>query len=64
MRYYMTENKICEKCKKTIVYKIETLPCKMEDKRFESLFCPNCNYEVEKDIRLLGNEEIKIIKVQ
>ncbi len=38
MRCYMTESRICEKCKKTIVYKIETLPCKMEDKRFESLF--------------------------
>ena len=63
MRCYMTESRICKQCKKAIEYKIETLPCKMEDKRFESLFCPNCNYEVEKDIRLLGNEEIKIIKV-
>lgn len=56
----MYQDIICDFCGKKFSWKIEKLPTKLEDKRWEDICCPYCQKTNAKKL-ILGNEEIKSI---
>lgn len=57
-----TETVVCPSCKKEFLVEYITYPCKMEDKRMETVACHYCGAKCGTEF-LLGTEDI-ITKVK
>ena len=57
--------KVCPFCGKEYILRYLTYPCKLEDKRNTTIFCPRCNKNIESNliINILKSSKEKNVKI-